>query len=97
MVARSEGDLRKVDLIRAAEADDPVCEVRPGGVFEFAAGRGEMDCAPPGGLGVGELQDPFLDRGPAGIGVGRGQIERAGAIKDRLPAPALAPVPPDPV
>ena len=45
MVARSEGDLRKVDLIRAAETDDPVCKVHPGGVFEFAAGRGEMDCA----------------------------------------------------
>ena len=97
VVAGSEGDLREVDFVLVAEAADPVGEVSPGGVFDLAAGRGEMDCAAAGGLGVGELQDPFLDRRSAGVGAGRNQIERAGAVEGELPAPALAPSPPDPV
>ena len=64
MVARNKGDLREVDLIRAAEAADPVGEVRPGGVFDFAAGRGEIDSPAAGGLRVGELQDALIDRRP---------------------------------
>ena len=48
MVARRKGDLREIDLVRAAEAADGVGEVGPGGVFDLAAGRGEIDSAAPG-------------------------------------------------
>jgi hypothetical protein len=85
MVARSEGDLREVDLVCAAEAADRVGEAGASGVVDPAAGRGEIDPAASCGARVGELEDALVDGDAAGEGVGGGEIERPGAVQGEAP------------
>ncbi len=97
MVARRIVDFCEVDLVRAAEAGDRVGEVRAGGVFELAAGRGEMNSAAAGRRGVGEFERPSLIPIPPVKVLAAVRSSVPGPSRTRSPAPALAPVPPEPV
>ena len=99
MVARDKGDHARKSILSAPRK--PLIGLAVGRrriQLERRGGVGcEMDPTRPAALAVGKLQDALIDRRPAGISVGCGQIERAGAVEGEAPAPALAPVPPDPV
>src|SRR6516165_3695779 len=92
MVAHRVLDLGKVDLVLAAEAADRVGDVDAdlGGVFDLAAGRGEVDSSAPGRFRPSKFQDAPLDRHAAGKGVGGVENERAAAVEDKAAGAAGA-------
>ena len=51
----------------------------------------------PPALALASLEDALVDGDAAREGVGGGEVEGPGAVQSEAPAPALAPVPPEPV
>ncbi len=85
MVAGGKGDLREIDVVRAAEAADRVGEVAPAAYSTSPLVDAKSIPPLPAGARLGELERALIDCRSAGKGIGGGEVERAGAVQGEAP------------